>query len=39
MKISARNVFTGTIRRVARGPVSTEVTIRVATGIAPHSNS
>jgi molybdopterin-binding protein len=29
MKISARNVFTGTIRKVTRGPVSTEVTIRI----------
>jgi len=30
MKISARNIFTGTIRKVVRGPVSTEVTIRIA---------
>jgi molybdopterin-binding protein len=33
MKISARNVFTGTVREVVRGPVSTEVTIRIAKGI------
>ncbi|HEY4750593.1 MAG TPA: TOBE domain-containing protein [Steroidobacteraceae bacterium] len=33
MKISARNVFTGTVRKVVRGPVSTEVTIRIAKGI------
>ena len=33
MKISARNVFPGTIRRIVRGPVSTEVTIRIAKGI------
>jgi molybdopterin-binding protein len=29
MKISARNAFTGTIRKVVHGPVSTEVTIRI----------
>ena len=29
MKISARNSFTGTITHIRRGPVSTEVTIRV----------
>jgi molybdopterin-binding protein len=33
MKISARNVFTGTVRKVVRGSVSTEVTIRIAKGI------
>jgi molybdopterin-binding protein len=33
MKISARNVFSGTVRKVVRGPVSTEVTIRIAKGI------
>jgi molybdopterin-binding protein len=33
MKISARNVFPGTIKNVVKGPVSTEVTIRVAKGI------
>jgi molybdopterin-binding protein len=30
MKISARNTFTGTITNIRRGPVSTEVTIRIA---------
>jgi molybdopterin-binding protein len=33
MKISARNIFPGTIKKVIRGPVSTEVTIRIAKGI------
>jgi molybdopterin-binding protein len=33
MKISARNSFAGTIKKVTRGPVSTEVTIRVTKGI------
>jgi molybdopterin-binding protein len=33
MKISARNVFPGTIKKVVTGPVSTEVTIRIAKGI------
>ena len=33
MKISARNAFSGTIRKIVRGPVSTEVTIRVAKGV------
>jgi len=33
MKISARNVFSGTIRKVVRGPVSTEVTVRIARGV------
>jgi molybdopterin-binding protein len=33
VKISARNVFPGTIKKVVRGPVSTEVTIRIAKGI------
>lgn len=33
MKISARNVFPGTVRKIVRGPVSTEVTIRIARGI------
>jgi molybdopterin-binding protein len=33
MKISARNSFTGTIRKIVRGPVSTEVTLRVAKGV------
>jgi molybdopterin-binding protein len=34
MRISARNAFAGTITRIVRGPVSTEVTIEVAPGIA-----
>ena len=29
MKFSARNVLSGSIRKLVRGPVSTEVTIRV----------
>lgn len=33
MKISARNSLAGTIRKVVRGPISTEVTIRVAKGL------
>jgi molybdopterin-binding protein len=33
MKISARNAFSGTVTRIIRGPVSTEVRIRVAPGI------
>jgi molybdopterin-binding protein len=33
MKISARNSFTGIIRKIVRGPVSTEVTLRVAKGV------
>jgi len=33
MKISARNLFSGTIRKIVRGPVSTEVTIRIAPGV------
>ena len=33
MKISARNVFPGKIRKVVRGPVSTEVTIRIAKDV------
>jgi len=32
MKFSARNSFEGVITKVIRGPVSTEVTIRVAKG-------
>jgi molybdopterin-binding protein len=32
MKISARNMFAGTVKKIVRGPVSTEVTIRVARG-------
>jgi len=30
MKVSARNVFAGTIRKIVRGPVSTEVTLEIA---------
>ena len=33
MQVSARNVFAGTITRLIRGPVSTEVTLRVARGV------
>ena len=30
MKISARNSFKGTVSNIANGPVSTEVTIKIA---------
>ncbi|MBE0621586.1 MAG: TOBE domain-containing protein [Burkholderiales bacterium] len=33
MKISARNTIKGTVRNVVLGPVSAEVTLRVAPGI------
>jgi molybdopterin-binding protein len=33
MKLSTRNTFVGTITKLVRGPVSTEVTIRVARGV------
>ena len=33
MKLSTRNAFIGTITKIIRGPVSTEVTIRVAAGV------
>ncbi|HYB33410.1 MAG TPA: TOBE domain-containing protein [Steroidobacteraceae bacterium] len=33
MKLSARNALTGTISRITRGPVSTEVTIGIAKGV------
>ena len=33
MKLSTRNEFVGTITRLVLGPVSTEVTIRVADGV------
>lgn len=33
MKISARNSFPGTIAAISKGPVSTEVTIRLAPKI------
>jgi molybdopterin-binding protein len=33
MKLSTRNELVGTIANLVRGPVSTEVTIRVARGV------
>ena len=33
MKISARNSFEGRITKITRGPVSTEVTVRIAKGM------
>jgi molybdate transport system regulatory protein len=33
MKTSARNQLAGTIREITKGPVSTEVTIEIASGI------
>jgi molybdopterin-binding protein len=33
MKLSTRNEFVGTITRLVRDPVSTEVTIRIAGGV------
>jgi len=33
MKVSARNLLTGTITHVVRGPVSTEVTLKIAKGV------
>ena len=33
MKISARNTFAGTITAITNGPVSTEVTIKIAPRI------
>lgn len=33
MKLSTRNEFVGTITGLVRGPVSTEVTIRIADGV------
>lgn len=33
MKLSTRNEFVGTITRIVRGPVSTEVTMRIAAGV------
>ncbi|WP_353234592.1 molybdopterin-binding protein [Diaphorobacter ruginosibacter] len=33
MKISARNVLSGKIVSIVRGPVSTEVTLEIAPGI------
>ena len=33
MKISARNQFSGTVKQIAKGPVSAEVTVTIAPGI------
>ncbi len=33
MKLSTRNALVGTVAKLVRGPVSTEVTIRVARGV------
>jgi len=33
MRLSTRNTFTGSIKKIKRGPVSTEVTIGIAGGI------
>ena len=33
MKLSTRNQFVGVITRLVRGPVSTEVTLRIAGGV------
>jgi molybdopterin-binding protein len=33
MKVSARNSFEGIISKIVHGPVSTEVTIRIAPGM------
>lgn len=33
MKTSARNHFTGTIKELVKGPVTTEVTIAIAAGV------
>jgi molybdopterin-binding protein len=33
MKVSARNLFSGTVKRVVQGPVSAEVTLRIAKGL------
>jgi molybdopterin-binding protein len=33
MKISARNDFSGTVKALTRGPVSTDVTVTIAPGI------
>ena len=33
MKLSARNLLTGTVTEIVRGPVSTEVTLRIAKGV------
>lgn len=33
MKLSTRNEFVGTITKLVRGPVSTEMAIRIADGV------
>jgi molybdopterin-binding protein len=33
MKVSARNILSGTVKDMVKGPVSTEVTIAVAPGV------
>lgn len=33
MRVSARNVLGGTVSRIVRGPVSTEVTLRISRDI------
>lgn len=33
MRISARNNFSGTVKDIVKGPVSTEVTVSIASGI------
>ena len=33
MKTSARNHFSGTVKDIVKGPVSTEVTVSIASGI------
>ncbi|QHI99232.1 transporter [Xylophilus rhododendri] len=33
MKISARNVLPGTVIKIVRGPVTTEVTLEIAAGV------
>jgi molybdopterin-binding protein len=33
VRLSTRNEFVGTITRLVRGPVSTEVTVRIADGV------
>jgi len=33
MRLSTRNAFTGSIKKIKRGPVSTEVTIGIAGGV------
>ena len=33
MKVSARNQFSGTVKSIVKGPVSTEVIVTIAQGI------